>query len=469
MFWRRGGPAARKSARVWLLGRDHPRADRSLVRDGIFGNVSDPDVLIVDLTALTERVLRRISKTELDQAQKSIAGKLLYGGTIVVITQPEFSTPSRRPLAGGPNSPFGGQLFVHYRYSNYYILPINIVTTTVQVNHVIRAGNGHRFKGYIDAVKGYNFVINSVTDKIPPDPTGAPSASLRWLHKWDITDNSGRVLGLELEVAESSCRGCPRRAPGRLVLLPPPTEPIGEAIGRVLSVYGKTVLAGQPAAQPAQREKAPGPTPGKNGDTAGRRPLLPARGAGQRGAADLDGAPPGGAGGRSAAGGGGTDAFLSYHHEAKDSVARPLADGLEKRGVTVWWDSAAMRISDTVSDKIREGVAGARCGVVIVSKGYLDSGWGRTELGAMFLKNLPIFPVLHGVTAGEAQKKLPTLSGRLMRPWDDPTEPLMDEIACEIKKRCGHEGGGVRHFPPARRRPGRRGPGPLRALGGRPS
>ena len=241
------------------------------------------------------------------------------------------------------------------------------------------------------------------------------------------------------------------------MLLPPPTEPIGEAIGRILPVYGKTAPAGRPVAQPAPRQQAAGPAAAESRPPTGRPPPPPAEEAGQGGGAGNAGTAPGGAVGPPAAapggavgppaaapGGGGTDAFLSYHHEAKDGVARPLAEGLEKHGVTVWWDSTAMRISDTLSDKIREGLDGARCGVVIVSRGYLDSGWGQTELGAMFLKNFPIFPVLHGVTAEEAQKKLPALSGKLMRPWDDRAEPLMDEIAREIKKRCGHEDGGAR-------------------------
>ena len=435
MFGRKGCRAARKSARVWLLGRDHPRADRSLKWDGSFGNLSDPDALIVDLTGLTKDVLQRIDKHNLDEASRSVMDKLLYGGTIVVITQPEFSICPNSPPTGRPAGAYGRDMVDPYT-SNYHILPINVATTAVQTNHVIRAGGGHCFKGYIDAVKGYNFLINAVDDKIPPDPTGAPHASLRRLREWDITDNSGRALGLVLEVVEPDRRSRLRQAPGpgRLVLLPPPTEQIDEAIGRILSVYGKTVPAGRPVTQPAQREKAPGPTPAKNGDTAGRRPPLPARGAGQGGVADRGGASPSGAGGRPAAGGGGTDVFLSYHHEAKSSVAQPLAEGLGKRGVTVWWDSTATRISDTLSDKIREGLAGARCGVVIVSREYLDSGWGQTELGAMFLKNLLIFPVLHGVTAEEAQKKLPALLGKIMRSWNNSPESIMDEIADAIKE-----------------------------------
>ena len=149
-------------------------------------------------------------------------------------------------------------------------------------------------------------------------------------------------------------------------------------------------------------------------------------------------APGGGAGIAGAARGGSPrDAFLSYTHEVKDSVARPLARGLEKRGVGVWWDHDGIVIGDKFPQKIREGLSGARYGVVVVSRGYPDSGWGQTELGAMFGKGMTIFPVLHGMTAEEAQKSLPVLSGRLMRSWDGSSESIMDEIASAIMEDRG--------------------------------
>lgn len=243
------------------MGNDHPGADRSIKWDGSFGNLSDPDVLIVDLTGLTKKVLQRIDKGNLDQAQVSIRDKLLYGGTVVVITRPEFSVRPNSPPTGRPPGAYGRAAPAGpYTYSNYHILPINIATTMVEPNSVIRAVDGHRFKGYIDAVKDYNFIINAVGDKIPPDSAGAPLASLRWLDEWGITDNSGRVLGLALEVKELDHHDRLRQAlgPGHLVLLPPPpTEQIDEAIGRILSVYKAPPPAGAP---PAWAERlSPGP------------------------------------------------------------------------------------------------------------------------------------------------------------------------------------------------------------------
>ena len=247
-----------KKKRIWLLGRYHPGADRSFEWDGSFGNLSDPDIIIVDLTGLTRDVLQRIDKHNLDQARTSIWDKLLYGGTVIVITQPKFSIRPNSPPTGRPAGLYGRAAAGPHTYSNYHILPINIDTTAVQANRVIRVGDGYRFKDYIDAVKDYNFLINA-GDEISPDLAGAPPAKSRWLHEWDIKDNSGHALGLVMKVEELDHHGRRRQAPrpGRLVLLPPPTEQIDEAIGRILSVYKASPPAGAP---PAWAERlSPGP------------------------------------------------------------------------------------------------------------------------------------------------------------------------------------------------------------------
>ena len=131
------------------------------------------------------------------------------------------------------------------------------------------------------------------------------------------------------------------------------------------------------------------------------------------------------------------DVFLSYTHDVKDDVARPLAEGLEKKGVSVWWNHSAVEIGDSLPQKIREGLDGARYGVVIVSRGYLDSGWGRTELGAMFGSGRVVFPVLYGVSAEAAKKRLPSISEAYMQVWKDPPAPIIRKIADKVNKSRG--------------------------------
>ena len=250
MFGRKSGRDAKKDMRVWLLGRDHPGADRSINWDGRFGNLSDPDVLIVDLTGLTVDVLQRIDRQNMNEARKSIKDKFMHGGTIVVITRPVISPPSSPTLTSRPSGMHGMAAVQFHTYSNYYVLPISIATRTVQAGSVIRAGDGHCFKGYIDAVKGYDFLIHKVAPETSLDQTGAPPAPLHQMLNWDITDNSRNTLGLALAPAGADRHGPPPGDPcsGLLMLLPPPTEPIDDAIGRILSVYKPPPPAGAPPA-----------------------------------------------------------------------------------------------------------------------------------------------------------------------------------------------------------------------------
>ena len=178
-------------------------------------------------------------------------------------------------------------------------------------------------------------------------------------------------------------------------------------------------------------------------EAAGTRPGGDAPGADPPGADPPDPPGPGGRGGATPAAADRYthDVFLSYSHDSMDSVARPLAEGLEERGVSVWWDQASVGIGDNLPQKIREGLDQAGHCVAIVSRGYLGSGWGRTELGAMFMAGRRIFPILHEVDPEEAKRELPPVSETLMRKWEDPTGPIMDEIADAVRAGRGGEGG----------------------------
>ena len=260
MCGHRGGHDAEPDARVWVLGTAHLAADRSIKWDEDFGNLSDPDVLIVDLTTLTAEVLQRANKDKLDQAQTSIADKLFHGGVVVVITQPQIQTLSGDALAGRQDAQSWRARDYYHIYSNYDILPAIISTREVPTGYEIRAVDGHTFKDYIDAIESFDFLISMDGDNLPLGPTGARQAVLYRVQEWDITDNSGHHLGFALAGAKldhyGRLPGDP--SPGRMILLPPPTEPIGRAIGRILSVCKNAPAPAE--APPAWAERlSPGP------------------------------------------------------------------------------------------------------------------------------------------------------------------------------------------------------------------
>jgi hypothetical protein len=56
------------------------------------------------------------------------------------------------------------------------------------------------------------------------------------------------------------------------------------------------------------------------------------------------------------------DVFISHAHEDKE-VARPLAEALRQRGLTVWYDEYVLRLGDSLREVIERGLASSRFGV----------------------------------------------------------------------------------------------------------
>ena len=226
----KGEHDSKPNAMVWLLGSNHPSADRSIPWDKSFGNLNDPDVLVVDLTTMTKQVLGRIDGAKLAHARESIAGKMHHGGTIVVLTSENF-------LASRSDS---------RRYSNYYILPVCLTTAKTPEGHMIRTGTDHDFKAYLDHVKKFTFKINAYKPSTALNvPAGFRRVELAESPGQAITDNSGNRLGFTLLLMGYDNRGGTKRVPGtgQLVFLPPPPpESVDDAIGAILSVYGKATL-----------------------------------------------------------------------------------------------------------------------------------------------------------------------------------------------------------------------------------
>lgn len=235
---------------VWLMGNRHSNADKSIRWDDPFPNLSDLDVLVVDLTTLTEQVLRRIDKAKLDQARKLLEDRLFSGGIIVIITQPVHSTGSNSalPSSAPPPPP----------YTNYHIFPFSVRTMTVPEGTRIVTDDSHDFKAYARSIKSFSFHIEAYYPEINPKlPASSHNAGLAFMLGQGIRDNSRHDLGSTLSIATVRNGQFSGWLPGagRLVLLPPPTEPMHEAIGKILSVYGKT--SPRPELPPEWAEQVP--------------------------------------------------------------------------------------------------------------------------------------------------------------------------------------------------------------------
>ena len=95
------------------------------------------------------------------------------------------------------------------------------------------------------------------------------------------------------------------------------------------------------------------------------------------------------------------DVFISHASEDKTMVARPLAEALKKAGARVWLDEHELKIGDSLSEKIDDGLSESQFGVVILSPSFLEKHWPRKELSGLRAREEAgqkvILPVWHNV------------------------------------------------------------------------
>ncbi len=127
------------------------------------------------------------------------------------------------------------------------------------------------------------------------------------------------------------------------------------------------------------------------------------------------------------------DVFVSHAHEDKEAVAEPLAAALKSHGLTVWIDSAELRIGDSLRRRIDDGLAHSSFGVVIFSHSFFAKGWAQYELdglvGLTIAGRQRMLPIWHNISKDEVQSYSPSLADKVAR--TTATSSLAD-IATEI-------------------------------------
>jgi len=112
------------------------------------------------------------------------------------------------------------------------------------------------------------------------------------------------------------------------------------------------------------------------------------------------------------------DTFISHASEDKDEVALPLAAALSRAGLTVWLDRQQLVVGDSLRDKINEGLANSRFGIIIISPAFLNKRFPRNELNSLSAiedsAGRPvILPVWHNVNVATLAAQAPLLADRL--------------------------------------------------------
>jgi hypothetical protein len=129
------------------------------------------------------------------------------------------------------------------------------------------------------------------------------------------------------------------------------------------------------------------------------------------------------------------DCFISHVSEDKKEIVEPLAEKLRAMGLKVWVDNQEIKIGDSLRQKIEQGLANSRFGIVILSPTFLEraSFWSQQDLNALMAKeeggHTVILPVWHGITKPELIKVSPILADRLGANSKDGLEILAANLA----------------------------------------
>ncbi len=127
------------------------------------------------------------------------------------------------------------------------------------------------------------------------------------------------------------------------------------------------------------------------------------------------------------------DVFISHASEDKDEIVRPLANALIARELDVWYDELTLRIGDSLRQKIDQGLASSRVGLVVLSKSFISKGWTNYELDGIVTRAVSseqiLLPIWHGLTKQEVVDYSPSLADKVARSTATHTT---DEIAGEI-------------------------------------
>lgn len=112
------------------------------------------------------------------------------------------------------------------------------------------------------------------------------------------------------------------------------------------------------------------------------------------------------------------DVFLSHASEDKDTIARPLYDALQAEDVAVWFDEAVLKMGDSLSGKIDEGLARCPHGIVIISPSFLAKRWPQRELAGLVAREMAagkkvILPIWHDIDHATLVQHSPTLADKV--------------------------------------------------------
>jgi TIR domain len=134
------------------------------------------------------------------------------------------------------------------------------------------------------------------------------------------------------------------------------------------------------------------------------------------------------------------DVFISYASEDRKDVAGPLAQQLRSEGLNVWFDQFELKLGDSLSARIDDGLVRCKYGVVILSEDFFKKDFPLRELQGLLQREVAgqkvVLPVWHQVTAKRVRELYPSLGDRVYVETKDGLEEVAARILAVVRCRC---------------------------------
>ena len=126
------------------------------------------------------------------------------------------------------------------------------------------------------------------------------------------------------------------------------------------------------------------------------------------------------------------DVFICHASEDKDTVARPLAEALQKKGLRIWYDEYTLKMGDSLRRTIDRGLRESKYGIVILSQNFFAKEWPQKELDGLAAREIDgkkvILPIWHDLTREDVLRYSPMLADRLAAKTKDGMGHVVDMV-----------------------------------------
>jgi hypothetical protein len=135
-------------------------------------------------------------------------------------------------------------------------------------------------------------------------------------------------------------------------------------------------------------------------------------------------------------GAGDYDVFISHASEDKDTIARPIYEACERRGVKAFFDEAHIGWGESFTRKINTALGAARTVLVIVSSHSVAKEWPILEINTALAMDVAGGKVVAPLIVGKPDlSKLPLIRGKDWLVWNGDADLVAKRLADAVHRR----------------------------------